>query len=240
MILYQRKNAPIGAQKRLICLKQKGWSKSWVLVTSNRCPDHLSRQFLTTASTFPYCSKNSSAEHIHVLSTWLIITNTLTHIDNQSPTVTHIDKHTHLHTPIPQPNIFSLCQHDSPSQTNSLTYYHTHTHTHRHFHAHSDMYKKMWICSAEEFLELYGTVEALVRNCLLKWPGHLVEVAGTLIFDQSFCFKHISILCSDMIIFQLVPSISLLHQRFYVQKWGKFEPLYLSNESRFWKIKKCF
>ena len=51
--------------KRLICLMQKHWSKRWVLGTSNRCPDHLSRQFLTTASTFPYSSKNSSAEHIH-------------------------------------------------------------------------------------------------------------------------------------------------------------------------------
>ena len=26
----------------------------------------------------------------------------------------------------------------------------------------------------------------------------------------------------------------------YVQKWGKFEPLYLGNESTFWKIKKGF
>ena len=24
----------------------------------------------------------------------------------------------------------------------------------------------------------------------------------------------------------------------YVQKWGKFEPFYLGNESTFWKIKK--
>ena len=32
---------------------------------SDRCPDHLSRKFLTTASTFPYSSKNSSAEHIY-------------------------------------------------------------------------------------------------------------------------------------------------------------------------------
>ena len=51
--------------KRLICLKQNVWSKRWVLGTSNTCPDHLSGQFLTTASTFPYSSKNSSAEHIH-------------------------------------------------------------------------------------------------------------------------------------------------------------------------------
>ena len=52
-------------KKGLLYLKQKHWSKRWVLSTSNRCPDHLSRQFLTTASTFPYSSKNFSAEHIH-------------------------------------------------------------------------------------------------------------------------------------------------------------------------------
>ena len=51
--------------KKLMCLKQKDWSKRGVPATSTRCPDHLSRQFLTTASTFPYNSKNSSAEHIH-------------------------------------------------------------------------------------------------------------------------------------------------------------------------------
>ena len=60
-----RKNVPIGAQKRLTYLKQKDWSKRWVLVTSSRCPDHLSGQFLTIASTFPYSSKHSSAEDIH-------------------------------------------------------------------------------------------------------------------------------------------------------------------------------
>ena len=50
--------------KRVICLKQKHWSKRWVLGTSNMCPDHPSRQFLTTDSTFPYSSKNSSAEYM--------------------------------------------------------------------------------------------------------------------------------------------------------------------------------
>ena len=43
---------------------------------------------------------------------------------------------------------------------------------------------------------------------------------------------------SDRSIFPLVLAFSLLHQRFYKQKWGNFEPLYLNNESRFWKIKK--
>ena len=57
---------------------------------------------------------------------------------------------------------------------------------------------KVWICSAEEFLELYGKVKAVIRNCALRWSEHLVEVAGTLLFDQSFCFKHISFFCAPI------------------------------------------
>ena len=100
--------------KRLICLKQKDWSKKWVLVTSNRCPDHLSRQFLITDSTYPYSSKNSSVEHIHTLPTCLTLKNSLT----------HIDKHTHSHTL-------------THSLSLSLSHTHTHTHTHTHAHAHA-------------------------------------------------------------------------------------------------------
>ena len=72
---------------------------------------------------------------------------------------------------------------------------------------------KAWICSAEEFLELYGKVEAVVGNCLLRWSGHLFEVRkveavvrnyllrcsghlfevpNTHLFDQCFCFRHIT------------------------------------------------
>ena len=60
-------NTPMGAQKGLICLKQRDWSKRWAPTISTRCPDQLSRQFLTTASILPYSSKNSSAEHIHAV-----------------------------------------------------------------------------------------------------------------------------------------------------------------------------
>ena len=81
----------------------------------NRCPDHLSRQFLTTASTFPYRSKNSSAEHIHILSTWFIITNTHTHSHRQTHTHTH--SHRQIHT-----------------MTHSLTHKHKHKNTHTHTH----------------------------------------------------------------------------------------------------------
>ena len=59
------KGKMLSEHKKANMFKAKHWSKRWVLGTSNRCPDHLSRQFLTIASTFPYCSKNSSAEHIH-------------------------------------------------------------------------------------------------------------------------------------------------------------------------------
>ena len=89
--------------KKLMCLKQKDWSKRGVPATSTRYSDHLSRQFLITTSTFPYSSKNSSAEHIHTLPTCLTLINTLT----------HVDKHTH-------------------SYTDSFTHSHTHTHTLSH------------------------------------------------------------------------------------------------------------
>ena len=142
--------------KAVICLKQKHWSKRWVLGTSNRCPDHLSRQFLTTASTFPYSSKNSSAKHIHTLSTWLIITNTLTHIDKHTHThshrqahiLTHIDKHTHsrtqthTHTHSSAEHILGLST--WLTITNKLTHIdkHWHTHTHTHTHTHSDSHSQ--------------------------------------------------------------------------------------------------
>ena len=47
----------LSEHKKLICLKQKDWSKRGVPATSARCPDHLSRQFLITASTFPCALK---------------------------------------------------------------------------------------------------------------------------------------------------------------------------------------
>ena len=119
---------------------------------SNRCPDHLSRQFLTTASTFPYSSKNSSPEHIHALSTWLI-TNTPTHVQRQTHTNTHsltqtnthtyklTHMHTHIHTSaehilalltwLTLTNTHSLT-HKIYTLTHSLIHSHTHTHTRKH------------------------------------------------------------------------------------------------------------
>ena len=78
-----------------------------VPTTSTRCPYHLSRQFLTTASAYRYSSKNSSAEHIHDVSTCLIFKNTLNHIDKQTQT-------------------------DSVTLSLSLTHTHTHTNTYTH------------------------------------------------------------------------------------------------------------
>ena len=101
----------------------------------------------------------------------------------------------------PQPNIFTIFQHASPSQTHSPTLSLTHshrqtrtpthiyslthspihsltqsfthslTHTLIHTHAQKEMHKEAWICSTEEFLELHGKVENVVRNCLMKWLG---------------------------------------------------------------------
>ena len=136
--------------KEASVFKKKLIEQVGIPATSTRCPENLSRQFLTGASTFPYGSKNSSSQHIHALSTCLTLTNTLTHIDKHTHSHTYIHTHTHTHSLIPQPNKFSLYQHDPPSQTNSLTlpsntlstHTHTHTHTDRrtHTHAHRDIY----------------------------------------------------------------------------------------------------
>ena len=92
-------------------LKQKDWSKTGVPATSTRCSDHLSIQFLITPSTFPYSSKNSSAEHIHTLPTCLTLIITLTHIDKHihsyTDSFTHKHTHTHIHTCIKSMNMFS-------------------------------------------------------------------------------------------------------------------------------------
>ena len=135
MILSEHKKANMFQAKRLI--------KRWVPVTSNRCPDHLSRQFLTTASTFPYSSKNSSAEHIHALSTWLTMRNTLTHSHRQTHTLTHINTHTHTHTLLctrAHTHTHSSAEHILAlttwlTITNKLTHIDTHTYTHTHTHS---------------------------------------------------------------------------------------------------------
>ena len=57
---------------------------------SNRCPDHLSRQILTTSSTFPYSSKNSSAEHTRFIN--------MAHHHKQTHSHKQTHKHMHTHT----------------------------------------------------------------------------------------------------------------------------------------------
>ena len=113
MLLSEHKKSNMFKAKRLI---EKG-----VPPISTRCSDHLSRQFLITATSFPNSSKNSSDEHIRTLPTCLTLINPLT----------HIDKHTHTHT-----LTHSLSLSLSVSLSLSLT------HTHKHTHAHRDMYKK--------------------------------------------------------------------------------------------------
>ena len=119
--------------------------------------------------------------------------------------------------------------------TNTLTHIDKHTHIFTHT---GTCVKSMNMFS----WGIFGAVwkGAVVRNCLLRWSGHLVEKAGTPPpFSTSlFALNVLAYFCSDRSIFPLVSSFSLLHQRFYMQKWSNVEPLYLSNESRFWKIKK--
>ena len=87
----------------------------------------------------------------------------------------HTDRQTHTHR---------------HTHTDSFTHTNTHTHTHTHIYSSTQGHVwKAWICSPEEFLELCGKVEAVDRNCLLWWSGHLIEIAGTPpLFDQSCLF----------------------------------------------------
>ena len=112
---------------------------------STSCPDNLSRQFLSTASTFPYSSKNSSAVHIDAFYICLCVRERVcvcVWVNESVCGCVCLSKWV---------NVFVRVRHVD----------------------------KAWICSAEEFLELYEKVEALVRNCLLRWSWHLAEVAGT-------------------------------------------------------------
>ena len=68
----------------------------------------------------------------------------------------------------------------------------THIHTQTHCHAHRDMYKQCEYVRLRNFWSCIGKVEAVVRNCLLRWSGHLVEVAGTHLFDQPFAFNKLA------------------------------------------------
>ena len=126
--------------------------------TSTSCPGHLSRQFLTTHSTFPYSSKNSSAEHIHAFYT--------------CPCVRQC-----------------VCVCEWVSQSASVCLYMWVSVFLRVRHVY-----KAWICSAEEFLELDGKVEAVVKNYLLRWSGHLTQVAGTPVSISLFALNILTFL----------------------------------------------
>ena len=161
--------------KKANVLKQKYWTKMGIPATSTRCPDHLSRQFLTTVSTFPYSSKNSSAEHIHAFYTYMSL-------------CAWVSVCVCVWVSVSEWVSVWVCVFVYVSECVLMVSH----------------IEKACICSAEKFLELYGKVEAVVRNSLLSWSGHLFEVTGTHLFDQSFCFKHNPFLCSDRRIFPLV------------------------------------
>ena len=138
--------------------------------------------------------------------------------------MTHHYKRTHSHR---QTHIHTLTH----SLTDSLTYTHILTHG-------DTCIKSMNMFS----WGIFGAVWKC-RGGGQELPAEVIRAPGwgswNPLFDQSFYFKHISLFwSSERSIFPLVPSFSLQHQRFFMQKWGNFEPLYLNNESRFLKIKK--
>ena len=190
MLLSEHKNANIFKAERFWSKRGYQLPQPAALITC--------RQLLNTASTFTCTSKNSSAGHIHALSTCLTLTNTLIHTNTHTYThtlsltrsLTHslTHKHTLTHTgtctkkanmfkakrlierggtsystrcpdhlsrqfpttapplpfhialKIPQPDIFTLYQLGSPSQTHSLIQSHRQIYTHTR--SHRDMDKK--------------------------------------------------------------------------------------------------
>ena len=185
----------------------------WVPATSNRSSDHHSREFLTNDSNFPYSSKNSSVEHIHA---FLYISLCAWVLVCVSVTVCEYA-------------CVCMCVCVCVRLWEWVSVFVMISHV-----------DKAWICSAEEFLELCGKVEAVVRNCLLRWSGHLVEVVGIPLFDQCFCFKHISLFYAPVgAFFRWYPPF-VCYTKDFTCRSGVNLNLYLSNESKFWEIKKCF
>ena len=112
--------------KKANVFKAKRLIEKRVPATSTRCPDHLSRQFLTTASTFPYSSKNSSAEHLRFLymslCAWVCVNESVIERERERVCVC-------LFMWV---SVYRRVRHVG----------------------------KVWICSADEFLELCGKIEA--------------------------------------------------------------------------------
>ena len=125
------------------------------------------------------------------------------------------------------------------------THTHTHTHTHwrNHNHAHRYMCKKPWIRSAEEFLELYGKVEALVRICLLRWSGpclrYLVPTFSISVFALNILpffrirLEHFS---AGTLLFFTTPKILRAEVRYIWTLVSQQRIKVLKNEKRFFLI----
>ena len=149
-ILGLAKNTRVPAEKYSYRNTKKAnmFKAKRLIVTSNRCPGHLNRQFLTIASTFPYSSKNSSAEQIHAffihipvsvsVRVWVSVCECVSVYVFRVSVCVHVSECVCVFIYVSE----CVCDGDHVDEA--------------------------WICSAAEFLELYGKVEAVVRNCLLR------------------------------------------------------------------------
>ena len=158
LLSEHKKKSNVFKAKRLIekggssYLNQLPWSPQQTI------PDHL-----TTVSTFPYNSKNSSAEHTHTFNTCLCVCARAR---------------------------VCVCVNESVCECVCLSLWVRVFIRVRHV-------GKVWVYSADEFLERMERLEAVIRNCLLRWSENLVEVAGTP-FSISLFALNILVFCAPI------------------------------------------
>ena len=79
-----------------------------------------------------------------------------------------------------------------------------HTHSHRQTHTHTHTHTLTGTCIKSVNMFGWGIFGAVWKGrngsqeLSAEMSGHLVEVAGTHLFAQSFCLKHISLLCAPI------------------------------------------
>ena len=168
--------------------------------------------------------------------------------------MTHHHKQTHSHRQTTHTHKYTHTR--THTHTRTRTHTHTHTRTHTHTHAHTQTHAHTHalalthtgICirnreyvRLRNFLELYGKVEAVVRNCLLRWSGHLFDVPSTHLFDQCFCFKHISLSYASIgAFFRWYPPFLCYTKDFTCRSRVTLNPRISATNQNFEKGKKVF
>ena len=165
---------------------------------------------------------------------------------------THSHRQTHSHT-----DSFAHRQTDRHTQKHKHKHTHTHTHTQTHTithtlsltHTHTRARARTHGQTCIKSVNMFGWG---IFGAVWKGRGGGQELCAEVIrapgwgiwnplFDQSFCFKHISLFCAPIgAFFRWYPPFPCYTKDFTYRNEVNFEPLYLNDESRFWKLKTCF